>query len=121
MYDKFRKYSNKWLKANATSSDCIDDWLTGEIYANAIKTSRVKENYLKKTPYHVYYKYKTDNSTATGLNSNQTKRKTDPNKKNPPLNNTNINNTTTNSTLDSHQIPSTSNNIASNNETDPLT
>lgn len=111
MYDKFRKYNNKWLKANAISADCIDDWLMGENYSNVNKTVRVKENYPKKPPYHIYYKYKIDNSSSTGSNSNTTTKrnnvKTDWNKKNQNTNNNNSNE-------DSPQIPSITHNESEN-------
>ena len=118
MYDKFRKYNNKWLKANAITSDCIDDWLLGENYSNVNKTVRVKENYPKKTPYHIYYKYKIDNSSSTGLNSNTTTKrnnvKTESNKKFQTTNNNNSSNTNNNSNEDSSQIPSITNNETEN-------
>ena len=71
MYDKFRKFSNKWLKFNSTSADGLDSLLMGEIYSNC-KTVRVKEYQPKKTPYHAYYKYKLpdqSNTTATTSSS----------------------------------------------------
>ncbi len=58
MYDKFRKFSNKWLKEHAISADCIDDWLLGDHIVPYVKTTCVKESFSKKPPYHVYYKYK---------------------------------------------------------------
>lgn len=64
MYDKFRKFSNKWLKFNSTSADGLDSLLMGEIYSNC-KTVRVKEYQLKKTPYHAYYKYKLPDQSNT--------------------------------------------------------
>lgn len=80
MYDKFRKYNNKWLKSNGIATDCLDDILLGN--SLSIKSLRAKENYLKKTPYHVYYKYKSDcriiNNTTTATTtpgtSNNNKR-----------------------------------------------
>ena len=67
MYDKFRKFSNKWLKFNSTPTDGLESWLLGEIYPNC-KTVRVKEYQPKKTPYHVYYKYKLPDQ-LTSLNT----------------------------------------------------
>lgn len=58
MYNRFRQFSNRWLKENGTSSDCIDEMFLGEHLEPSIKTICVKESYLKKTPYHVYYRYK---------------------------------------------------------------
>lgn len=60
MYDKFRKHTNKWLKENGLTADCIDDWLLGESSAANLagtKTVCVKESIPKRTPYHVYYRY----------------------------------------------------------------
>jgi hypothetical protein len=71
MYDKFRKHTNKWLKENGLTVDCIDDWLLGENLTGStsaaaaaaaggsggqVKTVCVKENWPKRTPYHVYYR-----------------------------------------------------------------
>jgi hypothetical protein len=59
MYDRFRKYTNKWLKESSVSADCIDDWLLGyHLTGSSSKTICVKESWPKKPPYHVYYKYK---------------------------------------------------------------
>lgn len=75
MYDKFRKYTNKWLKTNSVSNDCIDDWLLGENYSH-VKTVRTKENYIKKTPYHVYYKYKVDSNVSAATGTTSTSKRT---------------------------------------------
>jgi hypothetical protein len=77
MYDKFRKFSNKWLKFNSTSADGLDSLLMGEIYSNC-KTVRVKEYQPKKTPYHAFYKYKLpdqSNTTAPTSSSSTTNTK----------------------------------------------
>ena len=58
MYDKFRKNIKDWLKEHAIANDSIDDWFLGEHIQPHVKTQCVKESYLKKTPYHVYYRYK---------------------------------------------------------------
>jgi hypothetical protein len=70
MYDRFKKYLNKWLKENGVSADTIDDWLIGDTLNNPnIKTTCNKDCSLKRTPYHVIYKYKTQklnvNTTTT--------------------------------------------------------
>lgn len=60
MYDKFRKYVNKWLKEHSLTVDCIDDWLLGDTLGNnnnSTKTTCVKESLSKREPYHVYYRY----------------------------------------------------------------
>jgi len=59
LYTNFRKFSNKWLKDNSVSNECIDEWLLGGHIGNSIKTTCVKENSIKKPPYHVYFRYKT--------------------------------------------------------------
>jgi hypothetical protein len=84
MYDKFRKFSNKWLKFNSTSADGLDSLLMGEIYSNC-KTVRVKEYQPKKTPYHAYYKYKLpdqSNTTATTSSSSSSSSSTTNTKRN---------------------------------------
>jgi len=73
MFDKFRKLTNKWLKENSISADCIDDWLLGEHLDPEVKTICIKESSLKKTPYHIFYRYKVlsndSNQSKTNLAS----------------------------------------------------
>jgi hypothetical protein len=78
MYDKFKKFTNKWLKEHSLTQDCIDEWLLGEnLECYNIKTTCIKESMTKKTPYHAYYRYKSivaSNSSASNstpiINSN---------------------------------------------------
>lgn len=78
MFSRFRQFSNRWLKENGTSPDCIDDMLLGEHLEPTIKTICVKESYLKRTPYHVYYRYKViDDSKEKAPQQQQTKPSTD--------------------------------------------
>ena len=72
MYSDFKKFSNKWLKDNSISNESIDGWLLGEHNENSIKTICIKENSIKKPPYHVYFRYKTiyDQSDSS-INSNK--------------------------------------------------
>jgi hypothetical protein len=91
MYDRFKKYLNKWLKDNATSSDSIYDWLTGETINNSnIKTTCIRDNSIKRPPFHAIFKYKTEklNPTSTSIIS-KTKSSSS---KTSPLNNNNNNN-----------------------------
>jgi hypothetical protein len=67
MYSSFRSYVNQWLKSNGTSQDCIDDMLMGEHLEPRVKTTCFKESFLKRTPYHVYYKYKSTTAPAPSL------------------------------------------------------
>jgi hypothetical protein len=80
MFDKFRKCTNKWLKENSISADCIDDWLLGEHLDAEVKTICIKESSLKKTPYHIFYRYKVlsneSNQSKTNLASASTTTKT---------------------------------------------
>jgi hypothetical protein len=80
MFDKFRKWTNKWLKENSTQADCIDDWLLGEHLDTEIKTICIKESSLKKTPYHIFYRYKVlsadSNQSKSNTNSTNTSLKT---------------------------------------------
>lgn len=78
MFSRFRQFSNRWLKENGTSPDCIDDMLLGEHLEPSIKTICVKESYLKRTPYHVYYRYKViDDSKEKAPQQQQSKSSTD--------------------------------------------
>ena len=72
MYDRFKKYLNKWLKEAGTPADSIDDWLIGETLNNPnIKTTCNKDCSLKKPPFHVIYKYKTQKTNVnTSTNNN---------------------------------------------------
>lgn len=70
MYSSFRSFVNGWLKENHTNPDTIDDILLGVHIGPQIKTTCIKESHLKKTPYHVYYKYKTASNRL--LNTEQT-------------------------------------------------
>lgn len=58
MYDKFRKYTNKWLKENSVNPERVDEWLLGENFNSNCKTVCVKESLPRRPPYHVYYRYK---------------------------------------------------------------
>ena len=58
MYTNFKKYSNKWLKDNSISHECLDDWFLGEHLEPKVKTICTKESFIKKPPYHVYFRYK---------------------------------------------------------------
>jgi hypothetical protein len=62
MFDSFKKYLNKWLKENSVASDAVDDWfIDGNSQTNEnLKTTCTKDNSLKRTPYHAFYKYKTE-------------------------------------------------------------
>jgi hypothetical protein len=72
MYTNFKKFSNKWLKDNSISNDCIDEWLLGEQFEPSIKTVCTKENSIKKPPYHIYFRYKTFyEQPDANLNSNK--------------------------------------------------
>lgn len=96
--------SNRWLKENSISPDAIDDILLSEHLEPHIKTTCIKESYLKKKPYHVYYRYKVTTSaipstSTTAMpnpsNSNETtktettciteseQKSSDPSKKSP--------------------------------------
>lgn len=84
MYDRFRKHMNRWLKEHSASQEATDDWLLGENLVPYVKTTCIKESSMKKTPYHVYYRYKVANKSDTSTASNTTnnkKNKTDTNKK----------------------------------------
>lgn len=76
MYDRFRKYHNKWLKEHSIGQDSIDDWLLGENLGPSIKTTCVKENCVKKVPYHVYYKYKVAQTQPPAAPSSSTSAST---------------------------------------------
>lgn len=79
MFSRFRQFSNRWLKENGTSPDCIDDMLLGEHLEPTIKTICVKESYLKRTPYHVYYRYKViDDSKEKAPQQQQQQQQTKP-------------------------------------------
>jgi hypothetical protein len=71
MYNRFRQFNTRWLKENGTSHECIDEMLLGEHLEPHVKTICVKESYLKKTPYHVYYRYKVIDDS----NKHETKQK----------------------------------------------
>jgi hypothetical protein len=58
MYEKFRKNIKDWLKEHTIANDSINDWFLGEHLQPQVKTTYVKESCLKKTPYHIYYRYK---------------------------------------------------------------
>ena len=58
MYSNFKKYSNKWLKENSASHECIEEWFLGENIEPYVKTVCTKESSIKKPPYHVYFRYK---------------------------------------------------------------
>jgi hypothetical protein len=58
MYEKCRKNIKDWLKEHGIANDSINDWFLGEHLQPQVKTTYVKESCLKKTPYHVYYRYK---------------------------------------------------------------
>ena len=107
MYDKFRKYTNKWLKTNSIPNDCIDDWLLGENYTN-VKTVRVKENYIKKSPYHVYYKYKVETNTSVATSSSASN--TGSNKRNNQVKNSDKKNTDSSNETASESSSSSSSN-----------
>lgn len=64
MYDKFRKFLKEWLKEHSVAHDSIDEWLLGEHLTPQVKTACIKESYLKKTPYHIYYRYKVQQTPA---------------------------------------------------------
>jgi hypothetical protein len=105
MFDSFKKYLNKWLKDNSVASDAVDDWLIdGNSQTNEnLKTTCTKDNSLKRTPYHAYYKYKTEKTnsqpqpsaatlinTGNSLNSNNLKNKdTKPNRNHSESSNSN--------------------------------
>ena len=89
MFDKFRKCTNKWLKENSISSDCIDDWLLGEHLDPEVKTVCIKESSLKKTPYHIFYRYKVLSNESSQFKSNQQASTSTTSK--TSINNTNMN------------------------------
>jgi hypothetical protein len=66
MYDKFRKYSKEWMKEHSVQPDSIENWLMGHNLplSQQVKTVCIKENYMKKAPYHIYYRYKVTQQPA---------------------------------------------------------
>lgn len=73
MYERFRKYSNKWLKEQTFNPEAVEEWFLGENMAPNIKTVCTKESCVKKPPYHFYYKYRVQVTSAnTKENSNKT-------------------------------------------------
>jgi len=101
MFDRFRKCTNKWLKDNSISTDCIDDWLLGEHLDPEVKTICIKESSLKKTPYHIFYRYKVLSNESNQANSSLASTSTTSKTKND---NTNINNNDTESSHEKDQF-----------------
>jgi hypothetical protein len=98
MYDRFKKYLNKWLKDNGTSSDSIYDWLTGETINNPyIKTTCIRDNSIKRPPFHAIFKYKTQKLNQTSSTSIIQKTKSSSSKTSPLNNNNNENDNATTS------------------------
>ena len=72
MYDRFKKYLNKWLKENGTtSSESVNEWFLGESINNPnVKTTCTKDCSLKRPPFHAIYKYKTQKIANVNTASN---------------------------------------------------
>ena len=107
MYDRFKKYLNKWLKDNTISSDYVDDWLIGETINNPnIKTTCIKDSSIKRPPFHAIFKYKTQklNVNSTTTNSTTIQKSTNKSTKTSPLNNINENNNNNDASLKQQDI-----------------